>query len=238
MIQIAEYDSKLIEEVDEQRKQIDTAKRKLENESAHSKILKVKVEQNTVILTNIRTLQQGYIEKLTEQEKQVNEQIVEFKTEIAKLEGKIHAISLNAEDIQIQFTGGAMIWPVAKRGTAISSAYGSREHPVLGVTKFHQGIDIANTGFGAPIVSAADGIVTYAGWLGTYGNCVMVYHGEGITTLYAHGQEIITQYGQNVKQGDVIMTTGSTGRSTGPHLHFEVRINGTTVNPLQFVNTP
>ena len=81
-------------------------------------------------------------------------------------------------------------------------------------------------------------MVTYAGELGSYGNCVIIQHGDGISTLYGHGQKVLTQIGAQVQQGDVIMEIGSTGNSTGPHLHFEVRINGATVDPLNYVKAP
>ena len=238
MIEIAEYDNALIEKVDEQRKEIDIAKRRLENESAQVKILKAKAEQNETIVSNTKTLQEGYIQQLSEKEQKINTEIMQYKAYSASIEARIQEISMGTGDINIQYTGGTMIWPVAKVGTAISSYYGTREHPIQGIIKFHQGIDIANTGFGAPVVAALDGVVTYAGWLGSYGNCVMIYHGDGITTLYGHGQAVLTEYGAEVKQGDVIMETGSTGNSTGPHLHFEVRMNGTTANPLQYVKEP
>ncbi|MBR1803025.1 MAG: peptidoglycan DD-metalloendopeptidase family protein [Clostridia bacterium] len=235
---IAEYDNALIEKVDEERKTIDTEKRKLENESAQARILKAKAEKNAIIVSNTKTLQEGYIEQLSEQEKSINEKMMQYRADVTRVETKIQSVSTEIGNIQIQYTGGTMIWPVAKTGTAISSYYGTREHPIQGVIKFHQGIDIANTGYGAPAVAALDGVVTYAGWLGSYGNCVMIYHGNGLTTLYGHGQLVLTEYGAEVKQGDVIMQTGSTGNSTGPHLHFEVRVNGSTANPLQFVNQP
>ena len=129
-----------------------------------------------------------------------------------------------------------MIWPVGVEGTRITSNYGTRLHPIQGVYKFHSGLDIGNAGYGAPALAAEDGVVTYAGWMGGYGNCVMISHGNGISTLYGHGQTIITEVGAEVKQGDVIMLVGSTGNSTGPHLHFEVRLNGTAVNPLPYLN--
>ena len=106
-----------------------------------------------------------------------------------------------------------------------------------GITDFHLGLDIAAPA-GSPEVAALDGVVTYAGWLGSYGNCVMIYHGDGITTVYGHGRKILTERGKEVKQGEIIMEVGSTGNSTGPHLHFEVRVNGQTTNPLKFVNKP
>ena len=89
--------------------------------------------------------------------------------------------------------------------------------------------------FGAPVIAAADGIVSYAGELGGYGNCVVINHGSGVTTLYGHGQKILTEVGTEVKMGDLIMEVGSTGVSTGPHLHFEVRINGYNVDPKLYL---
>lgn len=238
MIEIAEYDNALIDEVESQKNEIDLAKRKLENETAEVKILKATAEQTEVVLKNTKTLQQGYIAQLSESEEQLNTKIQEFKEETARIEAKILEISQQNQEFNIQYTGGSMIWPVAISGTGITSYYGTREHPIAGVVRFHQGIDIGNTPFGSPVVAAADGVVTYAGELGSYGNCVMIYHGDGITTLYAHGQKILTQIGAEVKQGDLIMEVGSTGNSTGPHLHFEVRVNESTTNPLNYVKEP
>lgn len=234
MIEIAEYDNELIEKVAKQREEIDLAKRKLENENAEVKIMKARAEQTENVLKNTQTLQQGYIEQLSEEEKNLNDQIQQYKDETQRIEEQIQEISTGTGDYNIQYAGGDMIWPVAISGTAITSYYGTREHPIDGIVKFHQGLDIGNTGYGAPVVAVMDGVVTYAGWLGSYGYCVMVYHGNGITTLYGHGQAILTQRGAEVKQGDVIMQTGSTGNSTGPHLHFEVRINGSTTDPLNY----
>jgi len=235
MIEIAEYDNELIDKVGEQRKTIDITKRKIENETAEIKILKAKAEQSKVIVQNTKTLQQGYINTLSESEKKLNKKIEQYKNEVASIEAKIQEVNNLNQEIEIQYTGGKMIWPVAVSGTVITSYYGTREHPIYGVTRFHQGLDIGNAGFGAPAVAVLDGVVTYSGWLGSYGNCVMIYHGDGITTLYAHGQAVLTQRGEQVKQGDVIMGIGSTGNSTGPHLHFEVRVNGKPVNPTPYL---
>ena len=130
--------------------------------------------------------------------------------------------------------GNQLVW-IAVDGTYITSPYGNRLHPIQGVYRYHDGIDIGNAGFGAPVVAAADGIVTYAGVMSGYGNCVMINHGDGIVTLYGHGQEIYTELGATVKQGDVIMAVGSTGNSTGPHLHFEVRKFGVAVDPIPYL---
>ncbi len=238
MVEIAEYDNALIDEVDEKRQLIENSKQKLENETSEVKILKVQAERSEVILKNTKTLQEGNIARLSQKEKELNDEIQKYKNDIALIEAKIQELNGYTGEINIQYTGGIMIWPVAVTGSRITSYYGTREHPIEGIIKLHQGIDIGSVGFGAPVVAAADGVVTYAGELGSYGNCVMIYHGNGITTLYAHGQEILAKNGADVKQGDVIMKAGSTGNSTGPHLHFEVRINGITTNPLNYVKAP
>lgn len=240
MQEMAEYDNQLIDKVEEQKEIIETSKKKLENETAEVKILKAKAEQNEIVMKNTKTLYEGYVEKLSDEEKDLNDEINEYKIEYARIQLELQNISTDIGDFEIQYTGGEMIWPVAVSGTTITSYYGTRVYPLAGssaVTDFHLGLDISANA-GSPAVAALDGVVTYAGWLGTYGNCVMVYHGEGITTVYAHGQKVLTKRGDEVKQGDIIMEVGSTGNSTGPHLHFEVRINGQTTNPLKFVKAP
>ena len=238
MVEMAEYDNALIDEVDQKRKLIETSQQQLESESTEVKNLKITAERTETILKNTKNLQKGNIEKLSKEEKALNDEIQKYKNDIALIETKIQELNGYTGGIDIQYTGGIMIWPVAVQGTRITSYYGNRDHPIEGIVKLHQGIDIGSAGFGAPVVATADGVVTYAGELGSYGNCVMVYHGDGITTLYGHGQKILTKTGTEVKQGDVIMEVGSTGNSTGPHLHFEVRINGVTTNPLNFVKAP
>lgn len=235
--EIAEYDNILIEQIEEEKNNIETTRKKLENEQAEIKIIKAKSEQTSIVLSNMNTLQQSYINQLSDDEKKLQEQITAYKKEQEEIETQI-LLATNNIDVDIQYTGGEMLWPVAISGTSITSGYGVREHPIQGVVKEHTGIDIGNTPLGSPVVAAADGVVTYAGWLGGYGNCVMINHGDGIVTLYGHGNKILTSVNQEVKQGDVIMEVGSTGNSTGPHLHFEVRINGNYANPLNFVKVP
>jgi len=241
MQEMAEYDNQLIEKVAQQKNTIEISKRKLENETAQVRILKSKAEQNEIVLRNTKTLHQEYVDRLSEEEKEINDEIEDYKIEYAKVQYQLQEISQDIGEFEIQYTGGKMIWPVAISGTTITSYYGSRWYPLAetttGITDFHLGLDIAAPA-GSPEVAALDGVVTYAGWLGSYGNCVMIYHGDGITTVYGHGRKILTERGKEVKQGEIIMEVGSTGNSTGPHLHFEVRVNGQTTNPLKFVNKP
>ena len=109
-----------------------------------------------------------------------------------------------------------------------------RVHPITKVYKLHTGIDIGAPE-GANFIAATDGLVIKAGRSAAYGNMVIIDHGGGVTTLYAHGSEIVVEVGQLVSRGDVVMKVGSTGYSTGPHAHFEVRIDGKYVQPLNFL---
>lgn len=236
IVRVAEYDTKLIKKVEQEKQNVEIAKQKLEQQKAEAKILKAKADQSAVVLQNTKAVLQSRVNQLTEEEKALQAQIEEFKRQEAEIENRIQQAIIASGEYNIQYTGGKMIWPVAKGGTYITSPYGSREHPVYGVVKYHSGIDIGNAGYGAPVVAAADGIVILASENGGYGQCVMINHGDGVVTLYGHGQAILTKVGAQVKQGDLIMEVGSTGVSTGPHLHFEVRVNGSTVNPLTYLN--
>lgn len=233
--QIIEYDTELIEEIEQERKIIEIRKSQQEKKKTDLKVAKAKVNQMHILMENNIMLQESYTATLTEEEKNLQAQIDQYKAEQAEIEKQIQAAIQWSGAFAIQFTGGVMLWPIGTEGTYITSGYGSRLHPIQGVYRYHDGIDIGNAGFGAPVISAADGVVTYAGDMGGYGNCVMVNHGNGIVTLYAHGQDITTTLGTVVKQGDIIMTVGSTGNSTGPHLHFEVRKNGVAVDPIPYL---
>ena len=126
---------------------------------------------------------------------------------------------------------GAMIWPI---NGPITSPFGWRTHPIFGSKRFHSGLDIGGD-YGLPIHAAQSGVVSHAGWIGGYGNTVMIDHGGGIVTLYGHNQSLAVSVGQSVSQGQVIAYCGSTGNSTGPHCHFEVRRNGEPVSPYNYL---
>lgn len=119
---------------------------------------------------------------------------------------------------------------------AMSSGFGLRVHPVLGGLRAHKGIDLP-AATGTPIHASADGVVAKADWLGGYGLLVQLEHGAGMETRYGHMSRIAVAEGQRVRKGDVIGYVGTTGRSTGPHLHYEVRIAGEAVNPVPYMQT-
>jgi len=126
---------------------------------------------------------------------------------------------------------GRMVFPA---NGAITSNFGWRVHPILGYQRFHAGIDFGADS-GSPIYAADSGSVIFAGWYGGYGNTVIIDHGSGITTLYGHASKLYVTEGQNVQRGQTIAAVGSTGLSTGPHLHFEVRKQGEPVNPAPYL---
>jgi murein DD-endopeptidase MepM/ murein hydrolase activator NlpD len=113
----------------------------------------------------------------------------------------------------------------------ISSGFGLRIHPLLGISRGHSGIDLPAP-YGSPIRATSDGVVDSAGWRGGYGQAVEIDHGKGVQSRYAHMSRMAVYPGQAVRKGDVIGYVGSTGLSTGPHLHYEIRINGAAVNPF------
>ena len=123
------------------------------------------------------------------------------------------------------------IWPV--KGY-LTSAFGLRKAPIAGATRMHKGLDISNR-VGTPIRAPADGKVTFSGYDGAYGVCVTIDHGNGLMTRYAHLNKAAVKNGDEVLRGEVIGALGNTGRSTGPHLHYEVHVNGIPVNPMRYI---
>ena len=236
---IAEIDSKTINELKEQKIELEKINNELEEDKAQMKIAKVEAEKQTVILTNTKTVYENQKNSLSESEKQLNAQIETYKKQQEELENLIQ-YTISGSTYELKYSGGVMIWPTLET-SYITSPYGSRLHPIQGVIKNHDGIDIGGK-TGDPVYAAADGIVIYSAFnTGGYGNMIMIDHGlnsEGvkIVTLYAHGDKLLKSVGETVKQGDTIMEMGSTGNSTGPHVHFEVRENGTDVDPKIYLS--
>ena len=123
------------------------------------------------------------------------------------------------------------LWPV---NGLLSSSFGGRSDPFSGEGAFHTGIDLVATS-GTPVHATADGVVTSAGWGGAYGKLVVIDHGNGLETYYAHLSQLLIIPGQEVRSGQVIALSGGTGRATGPHMHYEVRLHGTPVNPYKYM---
>ncbi len=231
MSEIASLDSEMLTELDNEKRVIQTAKESIERQREQFKIAKDNKEKTAITLENTKIIRNSYMNELTEEELSLQQQIDAYYNEINNIEAEI--VMLTTANIGSEYAGGAMAWPVPGY-SRITSPFGMRTHPFTGVYKLHTGTDI-----GAPIgtnfIAANSGVVIKAGWNNAYGNMVIVDHGGGVSTLYAHGSEILVTVGQTVQKGDPVLKVGSTGYSTGPHAHFEVRINGEYVDPMNFV---
>lgn len=229
--ELIEFDTDLLEKVKKQKSDIETTKKILAEQKKQAVTQKQNQQKKAQVLSNTKKMREYYTNKLSDEEKQLQAKVDEYNEQVSSIEAEIKQLALNS--ISADYIGGAFTWPVPGH-LSLTSLYGMRVHPITGAYKLHTGIDISaplNTSF----VAAANGIVSKATYNTAYGNMVIIDHGGGVQTLYAHGNEILVQLGQTVKAGDEILKVGSTGYSTGPHAHFEIRINGQTVNPLDYL---
>ncbi len=197
------------------------------------------LEEQRSSLAALRAAQQEQRDAAYAARAQQGATLAAASADLAELERQEDALLAQSQSLAAIINGnsgggggsGSMIWPV--NGT-VTSGYGYRIHPILGKRILHTGIDIAASS-GTSIWAADGGTVVYATWVDGYGNTVAIDHGGGISTLYAHQSSTAVSYGQRVKKGQVIGYVGSTGYSTGPHLHFEVRVNGAPVDPMGYL---
>ena len=231
--ELTNYDEDLLDKIEREKSQIEHNKKMLETQQTEYNTIKANYEKKKVILYNTKLLKDEAASKLTEEETALSAKIDEYRDQILAIESEISQIT--TANLDTQYIGGEMAWPVPGY-TRITSNYGMRTHPITGVYKLHTGVDIGAP-IGANFIAANDGIVTKAGFNTAYGNMVIIDHGGGVSTLYAHGSEILVTVGQTVKKGDSILKVGSTGYSTGAHAHFEVRVNGQPVNPLTYITS-
>lgn len=230
---LADSNVDFLDTIEQQKQIIEDEKKKLEEQKKQIDTAKEEKEKASIILQNTKVMKDTYTSQLTDQEKQIQSEIDAYQAQLNQLEAEIQSITADSLVINPNYIGGEMLWPVPGY-TKLSSTFKMRVHPITGVYKLHSGIDIpAPTGTNS--LAANDGVVVKAGYNTAYGNMVMIDHGGGVSTLYAHGDKIMVTLGQTVKKGDVVLQVGETGYATGPHVHFEVRINGTPVDPLPYV---
>ena len=229
--EISKYDQELLDDVTAEKQRIEQQRDSLAKQQEELKVALADKEKTAVTLTNTKTVRNNYLNELTDKEKELQEEVEQFEEEMEKLEYEILNVSLAS--FGDDYAGGEMAWPTPGYKT-ITSKYGMRMHPIFNVYRMHTGVDIGAP-LGAEIVAVNDGVVTLSAYSSSYGYYIMVDHGGGVVTLYAHSSKLIASEGDIVKRGDVIALVGSTGWSTGPHLHFEVRINGATQDPLPYI---
>lgn len=236
---IAKYDSEILEDVNKKKLEIEKTTRQLEEDKANMKLKRQQVQIKTTLLENTKTALELEKTSLNESEQKLLADINTYKAQQAEINNLIQ-YSISASTYNLQYSGGIMLWPTLT-SSYITSPFGSRLHPIQGIVKNHAGIDIGGV-IGNPIYAAADGVIIYSAYNnGGYGNMVMIDHGFDengvkIVTLYGHGNKLLKNVGDEVVKGEVIMEMGSTGNSTGPHLHFEVRENGVPVDPKKYLS--
>lgn len=233
---ISAYDRQKLEEFQLNRELIEVCKEELEEEEALLQEAKAAVEKEQA---NLEVLIDSKEKEITAYESDIKTQeqaIKEYEEYIREQDETIAALERALKEMgggDRTYDGGMFKWP-APSYTRISSDYGWRIHPTLGVNKFHNGVDMAAPG-GSPILAAYDGTVAAAGYSSTMGNYIYLNHGSGLVTIYMHASALYVSAGQSVSKGDKIAAVGTTGRSTGNHLHFGVRLNGEYVSPWNYL---
>lgn len=164
----------------------------------------------------------------------VNRDLEVLGQEITSRERSFRELKTLLEEKRSILASTPTIWPVKGLVTA---GYGYRQSPFTGQREMHEGLDVAAP-HGSPILATANGVVSFSGPLAAFGNVVFINHGHGFTTFYAHNSSNRVKEGQQVRRGEVIAYVGTSGRTTGPHVHYEVQVNGTTVNPLKYIVDP
>ena len=229
--EIIEYNNELVEEYEEQKQKINTIKQELDEYKNEVKIKKDDEEKAAIVLANIQVVKNNQMTKLSSEEQLLQKKLEEYENEERKIE--VELLVALTKNLGEAYVGGELAWPVPGY-TTLSSKYGMRIHPIYGTYKLHTGIDIAAPS-GVPFIAANDGEVITSRYTSSYGNVVVIDHGGGLSTLYAHGSERLVEEGDKVKRGEPVMLVGSTGVSTGPHAHFEVRVNGLWTDPLEYL---
>ena len=231
---IMERDNRLIDDMKATSAQLKAAKEELETSLQETESAKAQIVEKQRELEQRSAESQAIIDKLTNDEAYLKEQYSIAEKEANQVQAEIDRILAQQKKTQAakEYVGGVFGWPLPGHST-ISSSFGMRFHPTLKVYKLHTGVDISAPK-GTKIVAANSGTVITSTMNGAYGNYVVIDHGGGRTTLYAHMSSRSVSVGQTVSKGQQIGLVGSTGYATGNHLHFEVRINGSLVNPMSY----
>lgn len=228
--QISVRDEKLFEELKAIRDKVQQEKQELEDTKAEAEATKAEMERNKKELEAQAAAKQKQMDNLKNQASETQKAYADMveKEEALMDEYKKAAAKLSS---QSTYVGGTFMWPLPASNNVITCKYGMRKHPVTGVRKLHTGIDLrASTG--TKVYAANSGTVTTSGYSSAWGNYIIISHGGGVTTLYAHLSKRSVSQGAKVSQGAVIGYTGNTGYSTGPHLHFEIDKNGASYDPM------
>lgn len=241
---LSAYDQKMLELYKETRAYVEACKKELEAEHEVLEEAKAEVEAEETALEKLIAEKEAQIHAYESDISNREQLVKEYEAEIAAQNAEIKALedavaaekAALANKTQRTYDGGIFAWP-APSYTRVSDDYGNRIHPILKVQQFHNGVDLAAPG-GSPILAAYDGTVVAADYSSTMGNYVMIDHGDNLYTIYMHASALYVSKGAEVSKGQKIAAVGSTGRSTGNHLHFSVRLNGSYVSPWNYISQP
>jgi len=228
---VIETDKLLLAEFQQQKNLIEQKRDELKEQEAQIIAQREIVKEKRATIVSRQGERKRLLAQLEKEEEEYERQYQQLLADSAALTKKIQ--ELQAKNKRAYMGTGEFRWPVPS-STRVTSDYGWRIHPILKTKRFHDGVDIAAPS-GSSVVAADDGIVIYTGWYGSYGNTIIVDHGGSISTQYSHLSKILVENGAKVNKGDEIGLVGSTGLSTGPHLHFTVRKNGELANPWNWL---
>lgn len=236
------YDTNTLELYRQTREYVEVCKQQLESEQELLEEARVEVKKEEAALETLISEKEkeitAYEADISNQEAALAELEAEIQAQNEEIEALEQAVAAEKKALdeaqRRKYDGGVFAWP-APSYTRISDDYGYRMHPTLHVRKFHNGIDLAAPG-GSPILAAYHGEVVAAAYSSTMGNYVMIDHGDNLFTIYMHASKLYVKKGQEVTRGEKIAAVGTTGRSTGNHLHFGVRLNGSYVSPWNYLS--
>lgn len=241
---LSEYDKQKLDEYVETKEMVQLCKEELEAEKEVLDEAKIAVEAEEANISALIDQKEAQIVTVSSDISNKEAAIKEYEDMIAQENAEIAALEkavaeekarLEAENAQARIYNGGMFAFPCPGYKRISDEYGNRIHPILGTQQFHNGVDLAAPS-GTAIYAAYDGDVVAATYSGTMGNYIMIDHGSGLYTIYMHCSALYVSKGQTVVKGQNIAAVGSTGRSTGPHLHFSVRLNGSYVSPWNYIS--
>ncbi len=227
---VIKFDVNLMEKIKAERAQVIAQRQTLEAQKTELLNLEQEAIAQRAIVAQRRAERAALLQQAIGERDQAEAEYQDLMNTSRQIEDMIKHIQ--AGGTIVASGSGIMMWPA---GGPITSPFGWRVHPIFGTQRYHSGIDIG-ADYGDIVAAADSGTVAFAGWLGGYGYAVIIEHGRGLSTLYGHNSQLVVGEGQPVRKGQPIAYVGSTGYSTGPHLHFEVRLHGEPTNPLAYLN--
>ncbi len=231
---VYDYDKEVINNFVASRQLVEDAKQLIVNEQNEQIEARTILEGKKSNLDDLRSEKDKIISELNSDIKALEVEEARMEADYQAIQNELNAAlsSSSSGSTKSSYSGGKFCWPSAV-SQRITSPYGYRPHPISGTRKLHRGIDIG-AAYGTNVLAAEAGTVMTAGWNNSYGYYITINHGNGYVTLYAHNSKLLVSKGDTVTRGQVIAKCGSTGNSTGPHVHFEVSLNGQLQNPMNY----